>query len=173
MNRNINFLSGIHLKKTKITLIDTKISQNPDIPLEEILTEDVFLQELKNKNPNLIKYLNKDRVKQMLDYIICEPVNDDPIKGHKLPYVCSQIFSTEADSITKYFFKTNKQLEEEEKNVINETNKNDEVKENKSVDNKKVEKKEENNNEEVRENSNKKKIKKDVDVKKKIDTLFH
>ena len=167
MNRNMNFLSGIHLKKTKVTLIDTKISQNPNIPLEEILTEDVLLQEIKNKNPNLIKYLNKDRIKQMLDYIICEPVNDDPIKGHKLPYVCSQIFSTEADNITKYFFKTNKQLEEEEKNVINETNKNDEVKENKSVDNKKVEKKEENNNEEVRENSNKKKNKKRRRRKKK------
>ena len=176
MNRNINFLSGIHLKKTKITLIDTKISQNPDIPLEEILTEDVFLQELKNKNPNLIKYLNKDRVKQMLDYIICEPVNDDPIKGHKLPYVCSQIFSTEADSITKYFFKTNKQLEEEEKNAAKEINKNNEIKnndevkteENKSGENKTEEKKEESNNHVIiRENTNKRKNKKRRRRKKK------
>ena len=188
MNRNINFLSGIHLKKSKVTLIDTKISQNPDIPLEEILTEDVFLQELKNKNPNLIKYLNKDRIKQMLDYIICEPINDDPIKGHKLPYVCSQIFSTEADNITKYFFKTNKQLEDEEKSADNEKNKNNEVKnnneilkaeenksedskteDNKSEGNKTEEKKEEDNNRRLsfQENSNKRKSKKRRRHKKK------
>ena len=71
MSRNISLLPGIHLKKSTTNLIDKKILQNPNTKLDEILTEDVFMQELKNKNQNLIKYLNKDRLKEIINYIIC------------------------------------------------------------------------------------------------------
>ena len=122
MSRNISLLPGIHLKKSTTNLIDKKILQNPNTKLDEILTEDVFMQELKNKNQNLIKYLNKDRLKEIINYIIYMPTVDDPIRGHKLPYICSQILSMDDKNITKYFLKTNTELEQEkfdEAEIIN------------------------------------------------------
>ena len=114
MLRNIGFRS--HKKETKsLGIIDKKISSNENIPLEEILSEESVIYELKNENKVLIKYLTKDKVKQMIDYIIKEPPEDAAFdRGHKLPWVCSQLFNIENSPILKYFYKTNKELYDEE-----------------------------------------------------------
>ena len=114
MLRNLGFI-GLHKKRSKLCgEIDSKIIENNNVPLEEILSEDTVVDELQNQNKLLIKYLNKERIKQMIDYIIKEPPNDISYdKGHKFPWVCSQLFNIGDPNIMKYFLKTNKELEEE------------------------------------------------------------
>ena len=133
MLRNLGFI-GIHKKKSKVFGdIDKMIKQNNDIPLDDILSEDTVIDELQNQNETLIKYLNKDRVKQMIDYIIIEPPADSSHKkGYKFPWVCSQLFNIGDYNIMKYFLRTNTELEEEEK-MEQLQEKNDE--ENKQKDN--------------------------------------
>ena len=116
MMRNLGFI-GLHKKKSVLSgEIEKKISGNINIPLEDILSDDTLIDEIQVKNKTLIKYLNKDKIKQMIDYIIKEPPSDsDHDKGYKFPWVCSQIFNIGDMNIMKYFLKTNKELEEEAK----------------------------------------------------------
>ena len=124
MLRNLGFIS--HKKKVVLNgVIERKINENNNIPLEEILSEDTVIDELQNQNKTLIKYLNKDKIKQMIDYIIKEPPdNSNHDVGYKFPWVCSQLFNIGDSNIMKYFLKTNKELkeEEEEENKKNENN---------------------------------------------------
>ena len=133
MMRNLGFI-GLHKKKSVLSgEIEKKISGNINIPLEDILSDDTLIDEIQVKNKTLIKYLNKDKIKQMIDYIIKEPPSDsDHDKGYKFPWVCSQIFNIGDMNIMKYFLKTNKELEEEAKKneeaetIEEEKNKDDE-----------------------------------------------
>ena len=99
--RNMNFTSEA---------IDKKLSE-PNTPLEDLLVEDELLQELRSQNKKLLNYLDKNKVKQMIDYITKEPLEDDQLKGHKFPFVCSQLFNVEETKIMNFFLKTNKELE--------------------------------------------------------------
>ena len=114
--RNLGFI-GLHKKKSVLSgEIDKKINENNNIPIENILSDDTIIDEIQSQNKTLIKYLNKDRIKQMIDYIIKEPPTDaDHNKGYKFPWVCSQIFNIGDINIMKYFLKTNKELEEDKK----------------------------------------------------------
>ena len=114
MLRNLGF-RGLHKKKAILNgIIEKKINENNNIPLEDILSEDTVIDEIENQNITLMKYLDKDRIKQMIDYIIKEPPNDATHdKGYKFPWICSQIFNLGDSNIMKYFLKTNKELEDE------------------------------------------------------------
>ena len=120
MIRNIGF-KGIHKNKLKLSgEINKKINENPNLSLEDILSEETLLDEIQSKNELLYNYLNKERIKQMINYIIKEPPSDSSYdKGHKFPWICSQIFNIEDRNIMKYFYKTNNELE-----IKNENNKN-------------------------------------------------
>ena len=116
-NDDINKHSGI---------INEKLSDNNNPPiLEDLLIEEDIIDELQNKNEKLINYFNKQKIKQMLDYIIKEPkVEEDHNKSYKFPFVCSKLFNVEETKIMNYFLKTNKELikesDENKKNLKNE-----------------------------------------------------
>ena len=112
-----NFGMYNFLNFNKNSNIDKLLSDNDSPPiLEDLLIEEGLIDELQNKNEKLIKYLNKEKIKQMLDYIIKEPKDEeDHNKGYKFPFVCSKLFNVEETKIMKYFFKTNKELNEEKK----------------------------------------------------------
>ena len=136
MLRNLGF-RGLHKKKSVLNgNIDKMINENNDISLEEILAEDTIIDEVENQNKTLMKYLKKDKIKQMIDYIIKEPPNDaSQDKGYKFPWICSQIFNLGDSNIMKYFLKTNKELEEEKKKEEErENNKNEQSSENSKKD---------------------------------------
>ena len=142
----------------------TKKLSEPNTTLEDLLKDETLLQEMKNQNKDLIKFFNKDRIKEMLNYITKEQ-EDEPDKGYKFPYICSQIFGLEIDGIMKYFFLTNKQMEEQEnKEKIVQENKeeNKEGSENKE-DNSKVD--EEQNKEEKKEEPSNEENKKEEEKK--------
>ena len=95
--------------------IDEKFSDSSHPPsLEDLLLLDGIVNELQDRNENLTNFFTKEKVKQMIDYIIKEPKNDDYNKGHKFPFVCSKLFNIEDKNIMKYFFMTNKEIEREE-----------------------------------------------------------
>ena len=136
MLRNLGF-RGLHKKKSVLNgNIDKMINENNDISLEKILAEDTIIDEVENQNKTLMKYLKKDKIKQMIDYIIKEPPNDaSQDKGYKFPWICSQIFNLGDSNIMKYFLKTNKELEEEKKKEEErENNKNEQSSENSKTD---------------------------------------
>ena len=149
MLRNLGFV-GLHKKKAILTGdIDKKINENKNVSLEEILSDDTIIPEIESHNKTLLNYLNKDKIRQMIDYIIKEPPNDsDHDKGYKFPWICSQIFNIGESNIMKYFLKTNKELEEEEK-IIEEEEKEKNSEQNNSN-------KEKKNNQENKNNKNKK-----------------
>ena len=91
--------------------IDKKL-KDPNTTVEDLLKEEELLQEFRSQNEKLISFFDKDKVKHLLDYIIKEQ-EDEKEKGYKFPFLCSQIFGLEIDNIMKYFFITNKQMEEE------------------------------------------------------------
>ena len=103
----------------------TKKLSEVNTTLEDLLKEEELLQEFRAQNKDLIKYFNKEKVKEMLNYIIKEQV-DEQEKGYKFPFLCSQIFGLEIEDIMKYFFTTNKEMEElEKKEEKKEDDKND------------------------------------------------
>ena len=80
--------------------------------VDDLLKEEELLQEFRSQNEKLINFFDKDKVKQLLDYIIKEH-EDEKNKGYRFPFICSQIFGLEIEKIMKYFFMTNKEIEEE------------------------------------------------------------
>ena len=167
MMRNLGFI-GLHKKKSVLSgEIDKKIIQNNNIPLEDILSDDTLIDEIQSQNKLLIKYLNKDKIKQMIDYIIKEPPADsDHNKGYKFPWVCSQIFNLGDINIMKYFLRTNKELEEEAKKKEEEKAAKENVKDENSLDEKIMEKEEKENDEKEKEEKEKEEINKDEEKNK-------
>ena len=100
------------------------ISKPPS--LEDLLILEGITDEFQNKNKKLINFFTKEKIKQMLDYIIKEPKEDDYNKGHKFPFVCSKLFNIEEKKIMNYFHMTNKELLEEENKNTNLSQKNNE-----------------------------------------------
>ena len=100
-------------------IINQKLKDNTNPPsLEDLLVLDGIVEELQNKNKNLINFFTKEKIKQMLDYIIKEPKDDDYNKGHKFPFVCSKLFNIEEKKIMNYFHLTNNELSKLQKNEI-------------------------------------------------------
>ena len=128
MLHNLGFI-GLHRKKTKLSgEIDKMIGDNTNASLEDILSEEIVIDELEGQNRYLIEFLDKEKIRQMIDYIIKEPLNEESHdKGHKFPWICSKLFNLGVPDIMKYFLKTNKELEEEKNNTDeNESNENNE-----------------------------------------------
>ena len=75
------------LKESEI--INKKLTDKENPPsLEDILDMDGIINEYNRKNEKLIDFFTKEKIKQMLEYIITEPKMDDFSKGHKYPFVC-------------------------------------------------------------------------------------
>ena len=108
-----------------------KLLMNKDIILEDLLRDENLLDEFISQNNQLIKYFDNEKIKKLIDYIIKEPeINNEDIeskenkdKGYRFPFICSQIFGLEINELFKYFFMTNKQIEEQLKKEKEKENK--------------------------------------------------
>ena len=147
-----------------------KILSDKNNTLEDLLRDEELLNELGSKNEKLIKYFDKEKIKQLLDYIIKEPEIDENAeetkenkdKGYKFPFLCSQIFGLQIEELYKFFFMTNKQIEEElnkgnkekdfNNNNLKEKEKNNKSEELNEENQNKEEKNKENRNDEKKEN---------------------
>ena len=97
-------------------IINQKLDDITNPPsLDDLLQLEGIIDELQNKNKKLINFFTKEKIKQMLDYIIKEPKSDDQLKGHKFPFICSKLFNIEEKNIMNYFHLTNKELSQLQK----------------------------------------------------------
>ena len=178
---NFGFLSGLMFNNMKLTSVEVeKKLDNPDTTLEDLLVEEELIQELKNQNPKLLKFFSKDRIKSLVNYIIIEPTEDDQLKGHKFPFVSSELLNCNDQNISDYFLMTNSELyskkENEKMNHEKNTSKdfsskgiNDILNElNKKEDEEEIKKEENKNEEENKKEENKKEeeIKNEEEIKK-------
>ena len=111
-------ISDESLKETEAMNIKLEDKKNPP-SLEDILDMDCVIREYNRKNKKLIEFFTKERIKQMLDYIIKEPKIDDFSKAHKYPFICSQLLNIDVHDVKKYFFMTNNEIIQE-KNMYTE-----------------------------------------------------
>ena len=76
----------------KQSLLD-KIS-DINYPLEEFLNDEEVIPTVKSLNSNINKYLNSEKIKQLIKYIIKEPEENNLEKGYKYAYISCEIFKT-------------------------------------------------------------------------------
>ena len=81
-----------------------KLLKQENCPVEELLDDGDLLQECKNNNKNLINYLNREKVKQLIDFITVMPEEDEHNRGHKYPFLASELFNCDIAEITDMFF---------------------------------------------------------------------
>ena len=132
-----NEISTGNIKSPKS--IDKLLSEK-NTTLEDLLKYENLLEEFNIKNEKLLNFFNKEKIKYLINYIIKDPqINENEIeteesknKGYKYPFLCSQIFGLEIDELFKYFFMTNKQIDEylqKEKISVNDNKKDNNEKE--------------------------------------------
>eukprot|EP00349_Pseudokeronopsis_sp_Brazil_P000546 CAMPEP_0202965368 /NCGR_PEP_ID=MMETSP1396-20130829/9365_1 /ASSEMBLY_ACC=CAM_ASM_000872 /TAXON_ID= /ORGANISM="Pseudokeronopsis sp., Strain Brazil" /LENGTH=86 /DNA_ID=CAMNT_0049688057 /DNA_START=114 /DNA_END=374 /DNA_ORIENTATION=+ len=68
------------------------LEDNSERPLlEEIMDDDDFIAEIVLKNELLLKFLDEERLLEMIDFLIIEPsFTDSPIRCYKLPFQACQ-----------------------------------------------------------------------------------
>ena len=65
----------------KLTSIEVeKKLDDPNSTLEDLLVEEELIQELKNQNQKLLKFLSKDKIKSLINYIIIKLKEDEQLK---------------------------------------------------------------------------------------------
>ena len=95
-------------------LVDTEYN------LEEYLKDEEAIQCYKDMGVNTKKYFNKDKIKQLIKYITIEPEDDDYLKGHKYPYVSSEMLKNSPDEIMDLFVMTDEEYNNKYKKVNQE-----------------------------------------------------
>ncbi len=81
----MNFAFGIENMNKPSESITKKINDS-NTTLEDLLKEEELLQEFKSQNKDLINFFNKDKIKEMLNYITKEQA-DEQEKGYKYPFI--------------------------------------------------------------------------------------
>lgn len=100
------------------TKLEGKLVDN-DFNLEEYLKDEEAIQCYKDMGENTKKYFNKDKIKQLIKYITIEPEDDDHLKGHKYPYVASELLKNSSDEIMDLFVMTDEEYNNKYNKVEN------------------------------------------------------
>ncbi len=83
-----------------------------DCTLEMFLNDGDVIQECKFGNSKVIDYLDRSKVATLLDFIIEMPPEDaSHERGHKFPFVASEIFSCEISAVMDMFFSSRSESE--------------------------------------------------------------
>ena len=91
-------LSAFH----QISQLDNKLTDT--FPLDEYLEEEDAIQCAKDMGTNAKKYFKDgEKIKTLIKYITVEPEHDEHLRGHKFPYVASEILKCDNGIIQDYF----------------------------------------------------------------------
>ena len=93
---------------------------NYKYPLENLLSDDRALACIKEMGKEIKKYLNPEKIKQLIILITKEPDNDDILTGHKYPYIACEIFKAECPFILERFVLTNEEFYKKYKKIVDE-----------------------------------------------------
>jgi len=85
-----------------------------DCTVDKLLDDDDCIQEFKNFNEKLIKYLDHEKLKTLIDYITVMPTDEDGHnRGHKYPFISGEIFNLEINQILDKFFEVPSKQDDE------------------------------------------------------------
>ena len=164
----LSSISGIKL--------DTELEKNltdPNLPLEEYLKNPEAIQCFQDMKKNAIKYFDRNKIKQLIRYIIEEPKDDNYETGYKFPYTASEmlrlagkriqemIVFTEEDFNNKYQEENNDKIIEKNLEINKASENKIEEPKKKNQEKKKENKEQEKNEENIIEDKNKVEIKKE------------
>ena len=145
---------------------------NNDYPLEEYLKNDDAILCSKNMSDKLKKYFKPEKIKQLIKFIIEEPKEDDQLRGHKYPYVASEILKSDIPFILQRFVLNEKEYYKEYKEILdaNDEDNDDDSSSSSSEEEKENENEDKNGiiNKKNDEQNNNNEINKDINEEKKI-----
>ena len=108
-----NLLQGIsNLKQgTQLEqkLIDIKF------PLDDYLNDNEAIQCYKDMKNNAKRFFDKQKIKLLIKYITEEPKKENYLKGHKCPYVASEMLKSDCEYVQDLFVLSNKEYNEKYK----------------------------------------------------------
>ena len=104
------FHGGMSLFKQNSYLDDKLTDQN--YPFEEYLNDDDAISCVRIMGENTKKYFNSEKVKKLIKLITEEPTEDNQLKGHKFPYVASEILKSDCPFIQDRFILTENEYNE-------------------------------------------------------------
>ena len=93
---------------------------NYNFPLEKFLSDDRAIACTKEMGKEIKKYLNSEKIKQLILLITKEPESDDILIGHKYPYVASEILKAECPFILERFILNKEEYYKTYKKIIDE-----------------------------------------------------
>eukprot|EP00347_Sterkiella_histriomuscorum_P022039 403331901 len=81
-----------------------ELLNNKECSVDKLLEDDDCLQEFKNLNDKLIQYFDHEKMRRLIDLITVVPAEDTHLQGHKFPFIASEIFNCEINSLLDKFF---------------------------------------------------------------------
>lgn len=70
--------------------------------LYEVMNDDDFIPELRQNNELLLKFLDTDKMVELVKFVIEEPqFNDSPIRCFKLPFVATELLCIDTAHVIK------------------------------------------------------------------------
>ena len=123
----LNLSLGELLSRFSTSKISTELEEKLDenMPLEEYLKNEEAFQCYKDMNKNAQKYFDKSKIKKLIEYITVEPENDEYFRGHKYPYVASEILKTYVERIHDLFVMNDDEYKEKHNKKEEEVNEDD------------------------------------------------
>ena len=110
MYKKSNSPNKINNKEENINSIEKKLN-SPNTTLEDLLEEEDIITEIRNQNQKLIDFFDENKIKNLVNYIIKEPKEDNELIGYKFPFIASEILNSDDDRILSYFINTKSELE--------------------------------------------------------------
>ena len=87
--------------------------EDANYPLEEYLKDDEAVLCVKFMGKNTKKYFNSDKIKSLIKLITEEPEGEDQLRGHRFPYIATQILKSDCPFISKRFVLNEEEYDEE------------------------------------------------------------
>lgn len=96
-----NFWMGFASRSESIE----SLLKSEDCSVDKLLDDGDCLQEFKDRNEDLIKYFDHEKLQVLIDYItVVADEKDGASRGRKYPFLVDQIFSCEIEEMLRKFF---------------------------------------------------------------------
>ena len=116
------FNSNIYDLLKKMPSLEEKLKDR-NFPLEDYLKDDEAISCIKLMGKNTKKYFDSEKIKRLIKLITEEPEEEDHLKGHKFPYIASEILKCDCPFISKRFILNEQEYDEEYPETIEDGNK--------------------------------------------------
>ena len=93
---------------------------NYKYPFEDYLSDDRAIECTKEMKQKIKIYLNSENIKKLIRLITEEPENDDINRGHKFPYVASEILKADCPFILERFILSNEEYIKKYREILDE-----------------------------------------------------